>query len=175
MDRRIALALSVLIFAAGCAHPSNAQVPPASKGSNVNLTWGLQPNTTCAGCTFAVYAETLASGAQCDAFGSASWSEITTPATRPTALAYTDSGSSGMIKCYNVEAICPTCGFNGGPANSDPSNTAGPVTVPGPPLAPAQLTPTTVVSSLVRPASKEPAMASLGPAPTNLKAIVIAR
>ncbi len=165
---RILAALAILAFAPLVA----CQVPPASPGYNVVLTatapvasgnWA--GCTTSAPCTYAFYAETLATGTgSCDPTTSTNYHEITTPTARPSAPTFTDTVSTGLTRCYNVETVQAT-------ANSGPSNTAGPVAVPGIPLAPALTTPSTVIAAMDKPepTASQPVLAKLT-APEELMA-----
>ena len=145
MERIFAtLAILALALAVGC----HAQVPPASPGYNVNLTatapvatgnWA--GCTASAPCTYAVY---RAAGATCPVTTSTAWSEITNPASRPSTPAFTDTTATGLTACYDMETVQSG-------QNSAPSNVAGPVIVPGIPLAPTLGTPAPVVAALAPP------------------------
>jgi hypothetical protein len=146
MKSKIQIIALLAVAVAGC----HAQVPPASNGYSVPLTatapvaagnWA--GCTTSAPCTYAFYAETV-SGA-CDPTTSANYKEITTPTNRPATPNFTDSPTTGLTRCYDVETVQ-------GAENSGPSNVAGPVVSPGIPLAPALATPTTQAAELEKPA-----------------------
>lgn len=166
---RILAALAILAFAPLVA----CQVPPASPGYNVVLTatapvasgnWA--GCTTSAPCTYAFYAETI-TGTTCDATTSTNYKEITTPTARPSAPTFTDTVSTGLTRCYNVETVQAT-------ANSGPSNTAGPVAVPGIPLAPALTTPSTVIAAMDKPNLPSPSpIPAKFPAPMGLVARLV--
>lgn len=129
------LIVLALIFAAGCAHP---QLPPATQHSVV-LTWNAPlPQGTWLGCgsgqptcTYAIY---RASGTTCPAATSTAWTEITNPASRPSALTFTDTSAAGLNACYAAYTYQT---LNGSVTHSDPSNIAGPYAVPGVPIAPS--------------------------------------
>ena len=160
--------LSLLAFFPLLAVSAGCQVPAPSKGANVNLTWTAPAaGSNWAGCTTSspcLYAVYRAAGTTCPATTSTAWTEITTPATRPSGTTYQDTTASGLTACYNVETVQAS-------QNSAPSNTAGPLAVPGVPLAPALGTPT--AAALVKPAlPNDPQMAS-NTAPTSLVAKVV--
>lgn len=141
------LAPAFLIIAAGC----HAQVPPAST-STVNLSWtapaasgGWAGCTTAAPCTYAIYRATFATASACPASTNTAYTEVTNPAARPSGTTFTDATASGTV-CYIGETVQ-------GAANSGPSNTAGPATVAGVPLAPTLGTP--VVAQTLQPASSK--------------------
>lgn len=157
------LTILALALAAGC----HAQVPPASPGYNVNLTATAPvPTGNWAGCTASApctYAVYRAAGATCPVTSSTAWSEITNAASRPSTPAFTDTTATGLTACYDMETVQSG-------QNSAPSNVAGPVIVPGIPLAPTLGTPAPVVAALAPPqtdkklASPETLAANLGPA-----------
>lgn len=125
------IALAALLIAAGC----RAQVPPPTNHV-VNLTWTAPvANSTWTGCTtsapcvYAVY-RCSASAATCANTSNTAWQEITTTSTRPSGTAYTDATANGLTAYYVVVTVQ-------GSASSGPSNTAGPLVVPGVPVAPA--------------------------------------
>ena len=150
-----------LPFVTGC----HAQAPPASPGYNVNLAWGAPQATAgwtgCAGvagsaagaaqCTYAVYAETLASGSTCDPYTSANFKEITNPASRPVTTSFVDTNSTGLDECYLVETVQTS-------ANSGPSNIVN-LIVPGVPLAPSLSAPTAAQAALELSPKASPAAA----------------
>jgi hypothetical protein len=135
--KRIFAAFALAVLAAGC----HGQVPPASS-AKVVLTWTAPVAsgnwtgcTTAAPCTYAIY---RATGATCPASTSTAFQEVTTPTARPSGTTWTDTTATGMTVCYIAATIQGT-------QNSGPSNTAGPIAVPGVPLAPALGTPSTAV------------------------------
>ena len=167
--KRFFAALVLGVLAAGC----HGQVPPASHGYQVTLTWTpAAASGNWAGCTagspcvYAVYAETLATGVStCDPTTSTNYKEITTSATRPSGSSYVDPNTTGLTKCYDVETV------QGG-QNSGPSNIAGPAVSPGIPLAPALAAPAPTVAMLEKLA---PVEAKKLPAPTGLTAMMAKR
>lgn len=148
----------------------HGQVPPASNGYNVNLSWNLPvPTGNWLGCisgqptcSYAVF-RCVGTAAACANTSGANWLEITNPASRPTTLAFTDPNATGLSVNYDVET-------EQSGANSGPSNIVS-VAVPGIPLAPALNQPTTLSASLA-PASNPnmPVLAMNGHAPMNLRA-----
>lgn len=146
MKKLFSLLALLALAAAGCH--SNAQIPPASAGYKVNLTWnaptagsGWGGCTTSAPCSYAVFAETLAAGATvCDPASNANWKEISTPTARPTTAAFTDGAATGLNRCYGVQTVQAA-------QNSTPSNTFE-IQVPGIPLAPQLLAPATAAATL---------------------------
>lgn len=149
MKRKLAALAILALGFAGC----HAQVPPASTGYEVIVTGQVpQPAGNWAGCgagqpqcTYAVYAETI-TGTTCDPTTSKNYQEITNPAARPTTPSFTDSLTTGLTRCYDMETVQSG-------ANSAPSNVAGPVVSPGIPLAPALNTPTPQEAMLDKPAA----------------------
>lgn len=135
---------ALLIVAVGC----HAQVPPASV-ETVVLTWNAPvANSNWLGCgtgqptcTYAIY---RATGSTCPVSTSTAWTEVTNPASRPTALTWTDTTATGAV-CYIAETV--QSGLNSGP-----SNTVS-LTVPAVPTAPALGTPTTADLVPVKPTS----------------------
>lgn len=144
----IAAAIAIA-FTAGC----HAQVPPATTHSVV-LTWGAPvPTATWLGCgtgtgqspcVYAVYK----CATNCGSTSNSTWTEITTAATRPSALTFTDSAPGAGTVNYDVETVQGT-------AHSDPSNVAT-VTVPGTPVAPPLGNPSVSQLALPLPQNKEP-------------------
>lgn len=158
--------LVLALLAAGC----HAQVPPASAGYNVNLTWTAPAAsgtwtgcTTATPCVYAVY-RCAGTAAACANFSGSGWAEITTPATRPSGLAYTDITATGLDVNYTVETV------QGG-ANSGPSNTYN-VAVPGVPLAPAMAAPGTAAAAVEMP---QPTLAKRAATPIELRGVVAMR
>jgi hypothetical protein len=139
------LSLLALTLTAGC----HAQVPPASPGYNVNLSWSAPAaNGNWAGCTatapcvYAVYRCT-GTAAACVTFSSTGWTEITNASTRPSGLTYTDTTATGLTVNYALETVQ-------GSSNSGPSNTYN-VAVPGIPLAPTLASPSDAAAHLELP------------------------
>lgn len=131
--KRILAALAILAVSleAGC----HAQVPPATT-QTVNLTWTASTDAGCTtncAITYAVYRCTNV--ANCTDLSSTQWTEITNPASRPSATNFTDSTPpTGTIE-YVVEGVA-------GNVNSGPSNIAQVnVTAISVPTAPALNTP----------------------------------
>ena len=127
--RRLAF-VAVLLVSVGC----HGQVPPASNHV-VNLTWTAPtPSgswtgcTTAAPCVYGVY-RCSASASTCASTTNTAWSEITSATTRVSGTSYSDSSANGLTAYYVVKTFQGT-------ASSDPSNMAGPLTVPAVPLAP---------------------------------------
>lgn len=122
MNKILAIAILSVSAIAGC----HGQVPPATTHV-VNLT--LTPPASCtSGCTYAIF-RCSASASVCADTTNTAWSEITSPTTRFSGTAYTDSSASGLTAFYVAET------YQGG-AHSGPSNTVGPLVVPASPLAP---------------------------------------
>ncbi len=163
-----ALTILALGFSIGCY----AQVPPASNGYEVVLSaTAALPNGNWLGCvtgqpqcTYAVYAETI-TGTACDPASSANFKEITAPAARPTTPNFTDTPTTGLTRCYDMETVQGT-------QNSAPSNVTAPVVSPGVPLAPTLQTPTPQAAELEKPAlpnaSPVPQLAKKPPSPVEL-------
>ena len=156
MNMKFVSTALVALGLTACAHPGITQVPPASEGYEVVLTatapvasgnWlgcGVgQPQ-----CTYAVYAETI-SGTACDPTTSTNYKEISTPTARPTTPNFTDSATTGLTRCYNMETVQQG-------ANSAPSNVAGPIVSPGIPLAPNLITPVPQSAMLNKPNLRVP-------------------
>ena len=173
MKKIFTAALLIVLGMATGITACHGQVPPASTGYNVDLSWiPPVPTGNWVGCTasltcsYAVYAETIASGASCDPTTSANYKEITNPASRPTGDTYVDTNATGLTRCYDVETVQSG-------ANSGPSNVAT-IAVPGVPLAPSLAPPATVTTDLVKPAlpfdGPSPTLAKR-PAPTGLMAM----
>jgi hypothetical protein len=139
----------------------HAQVPPTTH--SVNLTWTAPiasggwtgcgtPNT----CTYVVSRLTLAAGkTACDPVN------LTTPNYTPlnssspvSATSFTDTGAVGTTACYIAQT-------EQGGAVSQPSNTAGPLTVPASPGAPS--TPNGTVADLIQPPVPKPNEGSNAP------------
>ncbi len=141
MVKRLAI-LAAVLLAAGC----HAQVPPATQ-HKVALTWTAPVATstwagctTAAPCTYAVYRCT-GDATACGTLSSTGWSEITTPATRPSATSYVDAtvmAGTTYTYTYVLETVQ-------GASNSAPSSSMT-VTVPANPIAPAWPAPTAPVS-----------------------------
>jgi len=136
------------LFLAAAPILAGCQAPAAST-SPVSITWTApaaagnwagcgSPST----CSYAIYRAPQSSGA-CPASSNASFKEITDPAVRPTGTSWSDTTAAGLTVCYIAET------WQAG-LNSAASNTAGPVVVPGVPLAPALAAPT--VATTVKPA-----------------------
>ena len=147
------LALALLALSVGC----HAQVPPASAGGSVALTWtaptagsGWAGCTTAAPCTYAVYRDTTAN----DPVTSTNWKQIGTSST----TSYSDTTASGLTAYYNVETVQSS-------KNSAPSNVAGPFSPSGPPLAPSV---NGTSSELVLPDEPQPTMVAKNSAPIGL-------
>jgi len=146
--KQFAIGLVLALLAVGC----HGQVPPASPGYQVNLSWtpaAASGNwagcTTSSPCVYALYAEILAADVSaCDPTTSGNYKEITTPTTRPSGSSYVDPNTTGLTKCYDVETVQAG-------QNSGPSNIAGPAVSPGIPLAPALATPAPTVAMLEKP------------------------
>lgn len=155
--RKTIFLLAAALISAGC----HGQVPPASTHV-VDVTWtaptataGWTGCTTTAPCVYAVYRCTD-TAANCASTSSTSWKEITTPASRPSSTSFTDSNAAGLTAYYNVETVQ-------GSANSAPSNTVGPLTVPAAPGAPSLGNPAIASNSPERALPQESQLAKLNP------------
>ncbi len=160
-----ALALMAAPVLAGCRAPS-------ATTHTVNITWTAPApggNWTGCGtpstCAFAVYRAPTISGS-CQASTSAAYQEVTTPSARPTGTSWQDLTATGLNVCYLAETVQSDAGTIG---YSGPSNVAGPVAVPGTPLAPNLAAPT--AATLVKPAlplpSAQPGIYARNFAPMN--------
>ncbi len=169
----LAIAIISVLFTLGC----RAQVPPASNGYKVVLTATAPlPSGNWLGCvtgqptcTYAVYAETIASGTSCDSTTSTNYKEITNPASRPTSPSFTDANTTGLTRCYDMETVQGT-------ENSAPSNVAGPIISPGVPLAPTLAVPVPQSAEVVKPILQPettPLLLSKLSAPMNLQIKVV--
>ena len=122
--------LVLLLFAVGC----RAQVPPT--GHTVTLTWTVpSPSGAWAGCGSGqpscayVVSRAAASGSSCPSTTGSNYTPLnqTTPAV---GTSYVDFTATGQTVCYIAQTVQ-------GSAVSQPSAPAGPLTVPGNPLAPS--------------------------------------
>ena len=146
MNTKLFSLIFALVAAVGC----HGQVPPASVHS-VTLTWTAPTSsstwsgcTTTAPCVYAVY-RCVGTASTCPSVptSSTSWTEITTPATRPSATTYVDLNvTAADTYTYVVETVQAS-------VNSGPSNTTT-ATVPntGIPTAPALGNPTTATGAV---------------------------
>lgn len=159
--RKLFAVLATLALTAGC----RAQIPPASKGQSVALTWSAPTATsswggctTSAPCVYAVY-RCSAGATTCADTTNAAWAEITTATTRPSGTSYTDTSAIGLTVWYNVETVQGT-------QNSAPSNIAGPFSPQGPPGMPGNITGGTQTALA-------PELRSLGPVPAGTKELAL--
>lgn len=167
--KKVFLTLATLAIAIGC---SRAQVPPATS-HQVVLNWTAPAPSVVNGvtvwagcgstlpqspCVYAVYS-CNGTAASCGDTSSTSWHEVTSAATRPSALTFTDASPLAGADFYVVKTIQ-------GSASSGASNIA-PATVPGVPGAPALATPTVAenepLAPLAIPKPQEPELAMTAP------------
>jgi hypothetical protein len=165
--RRIQFLLALAVLGlCGCAH---GQVTPSQ--GQVVLTWTAPANTstwtlTCATspCTY-IISRATASGNTCPT------PNITTPNYTPinqsspaAALTLTDTGAAGTTACYIAQTIQAG-------AASQPSNVAGPLTVPGTPVAPT-LNGTASISAAATKATLEPLNVETKPMTLSAKVVM---
>lgn len=132
MKLKIFVFVAAVFAVIGC----HAQVPPTNR--TVTLTWTAPTTcTTAAPCTFVISRATLAAGTTtCPTTLTTNYTPLNQSA--PTsALEYVDPSAAGTLDCYIAQTLQA-----GGV--SQPSNTAGPVSVPTNPVAPSLNNPPTV-------------------------------
>lgn len=125
MKRLFPLLLIVVAF--GCK--SGAQIPPTSHSVTLTWTGPCTAGQTASQCGY-VISSAVISGSSCPATTGTNYTPIQSQSAPLTATTYTDTSVTGKTVCYVAQTI------EGG-AVSNPSNTAGPFTVPANPTAPA--------------------------------------
>jgi hypothetical protein len=143
----------IVLISAGC----HGQVPPTNH--TVSLTWtapsasgGWAGCTVAAPCTYVISRVTV-TGSSCPSTTGTNYTPInqSNPATT---TSLTDSSASGLTVCYIAQTLQ-------GSAVSNPSNTAGPLTVPPNPLAPSLNDGTVSEAKPLEPNSEEVAVIHL--------------